>query len=64
MTLKQTAEHYRCSLSTVNRMKAAGVDLSDPVQVAIHLVTLQDPSAEMLARTVEILTSEDHVETL
>jgi hypothetical protein len=58
MTLQQTADHYRCSLSTVNRMRAAGVDLSDPVAVAVYLVNLQDPSAEMLERTVEILTTE------
>lgn len=60
MTIAQYAEHYRASIRTIERMKAAGVALDDPAAVAAHLVTVQSPSLPMLERVGELL---DEIET-
>jgi hypothetical protein len=54
-TNEQFAEHYRCSVRTICRMKALGIDLRDSVAVTIHLVNLQKVSVPTLERATEIL---------
>jgi hypothetical protein len=55
MTIAEYATHYRSSIRTIERLKAAGVDLDNPAQVAAHLVNLQSPSIPMLERIDELL---------
>jgi hypothetical protein len=55
MTIAEYATHYRSSIRTIERLKAAGVDLDNPAQVATHLVNLQSPSIPMLERIDELL---------
>ena len=54
-TNEQFAEHYRCSVRTICRMKALGIDLRDATAVTIHLVQLQKVSVPTLERATEIL---------
>jgi len=54
-TNEEFAEHYRCSVRTICRMKALGIDLRDPTAVTIHLVQLQKVSISTLERATEIL---------
>ena len=55
MTIAEYATHYHASIRTIERLKAAGVDLDNPAQVATHLVNLQSPSIPMLERIDELL---------
>jgi hypothetical protein len=55
MTIAEYATHFRSSIRTIERLKAAGVDLDNPAQVATHLVNLQSPSLPMLERVGQLL---------
>jgi hypothetical protein len=59
MTIAEYATHYRSSIRTIERLKAAGVDLDNPAQVATHLVNLQSPSVTMLERVGQLLDEID-----
>jgi hypothetical protein len=54
-TNEQFAEHYRCSVRSICRMKSLGIDLRDATAVTIHLVQLQKVSVPTLERATEIL---------
>jgi hypothetical protein len=54
-TNEEFAEYYRCSVRTICRMKALGIDLRDATAVTIHLVQLQKVSVSTLGRATEIL---------
>jgi hypothetical protein len=54
-TNEQFAEHYRCSVRTICRMKALGIDLGDAVAVTVHLVNQQKVSVPSLERAAELL---------
>jgi hypothetical protein len=54
-SIDQWAEHYRCSPRTIDRLRAASVDLEDPAAVALHLASLVRPAVPMLERVHTIL---------
>jgi hypothetical protein len=54
-TNEQFAEHYRCSVRSIARMKAQGIDLGDAVAVTVHLVNQQKVSVPSLERAAELL---------
>ena len=58
MSDSQYADYYRCCTRTIARMRAANVDLADPVAVAVVLIGLKNPAPAMVARTIEILEDE------
>lgn len=66
MTISEYANHYRASIRTIERLKAAGVNLNEPAAVAAHLVSVQSPSLPMLERVGQLLdeleptTTESH----
>jgi hypothetical protein len=48
-TNREAADRWQCSIRTIQRARLLGVDVADPVAMAKHLVSLQNPSHRMLA---------------
>lgn len=51
---------YRCHRRTLERMRAEGVDVSDPKEVFLHLSSQRQQSLPMLERLAAILDELEH----
>jgi len=52
---ERLAQQYDCSLRTVFRMKAAGINIADPIAVSAHVALLKRPSPRMVKRLLYTL---------
>lgn len=51
----ELAAKYGCSRKTLQRYRKAGVEIHDPLSVAEHLLTLQNPKLETITRIRRIV---------
>lgn len=54
-TVKELTARYACSRRTIFRMRALGIDVANPVEVAGHVLENPSPTAEMVNAVAKAL---------